>query len=109
MNPITWIDAFRALLILLCLPLLTLAEQQGLTLSVDGDVYSNVVFVSSSQSSVSIRHSTGITTLPLSKLPGRIPKRFGYVQNRAVNQDLNPQIKPDNAAQLVENLKGRQS
>src|SRR5437867_11955456 len=50
----------------------------NLTLTVDGIVYSNVAFGAATPATVSVRHSTGITTIPLEKLSPELQKQFGY-------------------------------
>ncbi|MGD0649786.1 MAG: hypothetical protein ABSA97_01355 [Verrucomicrobiia bacterium] len=62
---------------------LAFAGETNLTLTVDGVTYSNVTFGTTTPSSVSIRHSIGITTVPLDKLPPNLQQRFGYDPKKA--------------------------
>src|SRR5208283_2501417 len=69
-------------------------------LTVDGVIYSNVVFTGVTPTDVSIRHSTGATTIPLDRLPSELKKQFGYdPQNTARQREA---IEPQNAAQPSE-------
>ena len=61
------------------------ADETNLTLTVDGQTYSNVVFGTVSPSSVSIRHSDGIARIPLAKLPPDLQTKFGYDPENAAN------------------------
>ena len=54
------------------------ANETNLTLTLDGVTYSNVTFGTVTTSSVYIHHSSGITRLPLAKLPMELQERFGY-------------------------------
>lgn len=66
-------------LLLACLAVQTaLSDETNLTLTVDGVTYSNVTFGTATPLSVSIRHRTGITSIPLWKLPKELQLRFGY-------------------------------
>jgi hypothetical protein len=69
------------LLFVFCLPVR--AEDTNLTLTVSGVTYSNVVFVRSNPYAVTIRHTTGIASIPLSQLPHDLQQRFGYDQKKA--------------------------
>jgi hypothetical protein len=59
------------------------ADDTNLTLTVDGVTYSNVTFGTVTPSSVSFRHSTGATTVPLAKLPPDLRQRLGYDPQKA--------------------------
>src|SRR5206468_2491829 len=61
------------------------ADETNLILTVDGVTYSNVTFSASTPLSVSIRHSTGITRVPLAKLPAELQKRLGYDPQKAAS------------------------
>lgn len=61
------------------------ADETNLTLTVDGVTYSNVTFGTVSPSAVSIYHSTGITRIPLAKLPPELQRRFGYDPQKAAD------------------------
>ena len=54
------------------------ANETNLTLTLDGVTYSNVTFGTVTTSSVYIHHRSGITRLPLAKLPMELQERFGY-------------------------------
>jgi hypothetical protein len=60
-----------------------LAAESNVTLTVDGQTYSNVVFGALTPYAVNIRHATGIASVPLVKLPPDLQKRFGYDPNKA--------------------------
>jgi hypothetical protein len=53
------------------------------TLTVNGRTYSNVVFLSFSPYAVQIRHSSGISSVPLASLSPELQKRFGYSAEKA--------------------------
>lgn len=57
---------------------LAFADETNLTFTVDGVTYSNVTFGTVTPSSVSVRHSTGVATVPLEKLSPDLQQRFGY-------------------------------
>lgn len=59
------------------------ADDTNLTLTVDGITYSNVTFGTVTPSSVSVRHSTGVATVPLAKLPPDLRQRLGYDPQKA--------------------------
>jgi len=54
------------------------ANETNLTLTVGGVTYSNVTFGTVTPSSVSIRHSAGISKVRLSQLPEEWQKKFNY-------------------------------
>jgi serine phosphatase RsbU (regulator of sigma subunit) len=71
-------------LILCCLAIQSaFAAESNLTLTVDGVTYSNVTFGTATPSSVSVRHSTGVASIPLEKLSPELQKRFGYDPQKA--------------------------
>lgn len=55
----------------------TSTSETNLVLTIDRETYSNVTFYSVTPATVSIRHSSGLATLPLWKLPPDLQKRFG--------------------------------
>ena len=57
---------------------MALGAETNLTLTVDGVTYNDVRFGRSTQTSVTVFHSTGVATIPLAKLPPNLQKRFGY-------------------------------
>jgi hypothetical protein len=69
--------------VLMLVASLAFADETNLTLTLDGVTYSNVTFGTTTPSSVSIRHSTGIATVPLDKLPPDLQQRFGYDPKKA--------------------------
>jgi hypothetical protein len=71
-------------ILLCCLAMRSaLADETNLTLTVDGHTYSNIVFGLVTPVSVSVRHSTGASSIPLEKLPPDLQKRFGYDPQKA--------------------------
>jgi hypothetical protein len=62
------------------------ADDTNLTLTVDGITYSNVTFGTVTPASVKLRHSTGIASIPLEKLPADLQQRFGYDPQKAAAQ-----------------------
>jgi hypothetical protein len=54
------------------------ADETNLILTVDGVAYSNVTFGAVTPNAVSILHSTGVSSIPLAKLPPNLQKQFGY-------------------------------
>ena len=66
-------------LILCCLTMQSaFADVTNLMLTVDGITYSNVTFGTLTPGSVSVRHNTGVASIPLAKLPPDLQKQFGY-------------------------------
>jgi hypothetical protein len=59
------------------------ADSTNLTLTVNGITYSNVTFGTAMPSKVSIRHSSGIASIPLEQLPRELQKRFGFDPQKA--------------------------
>ena len=69
---------------LICLATLSaFADNSNLVLTVGGETYSNVTFGASTPASLSIRHSTGVASIPFAKLPPEIQKQFGYDPQKA--------------------------
>lgn len=60
-----------------------LPDDANSTLTVDGVTYSNVTFGAATPSSVSVRHSTGVASVLLEKLPPELQKRFDYDPQKA--------------------------
>ena len=63
-------------------------------LTVDGITYTNVIFGKVTASSVYIHHTSGITRLPLAKLPMELQERFGYDPERVVPEKEHQEDKP---------------
>jgi hypothetical protein len=55
----------------------------NLTLTVDGVTYNDVRFGLITPVSVSIIHSTGVVSIPLTKLPPELQRQFGYNPQKA--------------------------
>ena len=70
------------------------AGETNLILTVDGVIYSNVTFGTATPISVAIRHSTGIATIPLQKLPPDIQQRFGYDPKNAAEYGARVESEP---------------
>lgn len=80
---------------------LALSDETNLTLTVDGSIYSNVTFETKTPSTVSIRHSSGIASIPLEKLSPELQRRFGFDQQTAAEwrrQSKIQQIRAEKAA-----------
>lgn len=60
------------------------AADEPVVLTVDGLVYSNVTFGTVTPFAVSVRHSSGLMSVPLAKLPPELQQRFGYDPEKAV-------------------------
>jgi hypothetical protein len=72
---------------LCCLALQSaLAAESNLVLTVGSETYSNVTFGTVTPYAVSIRHSAGIASIPLAKLPPELQHRFGYDPEKAKTQ-----------------------
>lgn len=69
--------------VLMLVASLAFADGTNLTLTVDGVTYSNVTFGTVTRSWVSIRHSAGVASIPLEKLPPDVQQRFGYDPQKA--------------------------
>jgi hypothetical protein len=81
-------NAFRVvILICVCVCGSVLTQETNVsertTLTVDGVTYSNVTFGTATPLSVSIRHRTGIASVPLAKLPPDLQQRLGYDPQKA--------------------------
>jgi len=53
------------------------------TLTVDGVIYTNAVFGTVTPYAVTVKHSTGVASVPLERLPADLQQRFGYDPQKA--------------------------
>ncbi len=53
------------------------------TITVDGVIYSNVMWRTVTSASVTIFHETGVASIPLEKLPPELQRQFGYDPQKA--------------------------
>jgi hypothetical protein len=60
-----------------------LCAQTDSTLTVDGVIYTNAVFGTVTPYAVTVKHSTGIASVPLERLPADLQQRFGYDPQKA--------------------------
>ena len=60
-----------------------LCAQTNSTLTVDGVTYTNAVFGTVTPYAVSVKHSTGVASVPLERLPADLRERFGYDPQKA--------------------------
>jgi len=68
------------------------ADESNVTLTIDGVIYSNVVWRSATADSVSILHKTGVASIPLEKLPPDLQKRFDYDPQKAAAYRASQQV-----------------
>lgn len=73
-------------------------------LVIDGITYSNVTFGTVTPSSVTMRHSAGVATIPLSKVPAEVQEHFGYDPQKIeqARQHLEPERRQNAAPSEVE-------
>jgi len=91
------------LLILGCLALCSAtAEETNFTITVDGITYSNVTFGTTTPTSASFRHSSGIGRVSMQKLPPEIQKQLGYDPEKAA--DYQNRLREQNIQQLRKTL-----
>jgi hypothetical protein len=60
-----------------------LCAQTNSTLTVDGVTYTNAVFGTVTPYAVTVKHSTGVASVPLERLPADLQQRFGYDPQKA--------------------------
>jgi hypothetical protein len=60
-----------------------LCAQTDSTLTVDGVIYTNAVFGTVTPYAVTVKHSTGVASVPLERLPADLQQRFGYDPQKA--------------------------
>ena len=60
-----------------------LCAQTESTLTVDGVIYTNAVFGTVTPYAVTVKHSTGVASIPLERLPADLQQRFGYEPQKA--------------------------
>src|ERR1035437_4714450 len=60
-----------------------LCGQTDSNLTVDGVTYTNAVFGTVTPYAVTVKHSTGVASVPLDRLPADLRERFGYDRPKA--------------------------
>jgi preprotein translocase subunit SecD len=60
-----------------------LCAQTDSNLTVDGVIYTNAVFGTVTPYAVTVKHSTGVASVPLERLPADLQQRFGYDPQKA--------------------------
>jgi hypothetical protein len=60
-----------------------LCAQTDSNLTVDGVTYTNAVFGTVTPYAVTVKHSTGVASVPLDRLPADLRERFGYDRQKA--------------------------
>ena len=60
-----------------------LCAQTDSTLTVDEMIYTNAVFGTVTPYAVTVKHSTGVASVPLERLPADLQQRFGYDPQKA--------------------------
>lgn len=70
--------------VVVMLPRFTFADQTNLILAVDGTVYSNVTWGTVTPATVAMFHKTGVSVVPIEKLPDEWQKHFNYDPQKAV-------------------------
>jgi hypothetical protein len=60
-----------------------LCAQIDSTLTVDEVIYTNAVFGTVTPYAVTVKHSTGVASVPLERLPADLQRRFGYDPQKA--------------------------
>ena len=60
-----------------------LCGQTDSNLTVDGVTYTNAVFGTVTPYAVTVKHSTGVASVPLDRLPADLRERFGYDRQKA--------------------------
>lgn len=65
------------------LPRLALADETNLTLTIGGTVYTNVTWGTVTPATVTMFHNTGVSVVPIEKLPDEWQQRFNYDPQKA--------------------------